>query len=97
MGFWRDNSGRLTFDLPGVAAVDYPAVCRGIADALGLAPAGEIVIAPEQMYWDFGAGSRWSAWTGTFGWSSWPWPSPRRPSRSYGTSPRGWVQAGGRR
>lgn len=23
MGFWRDSSGRLTFDLPGVAAADF--------------------------------------------------------------------------
>lgn len=67
MGFWRDGSGRLTFDLPGVAAADFPAVCRDIADALGLAPAGEIVIGPEQMFWDFRRGDQvvgldWDIW-----------------------------------
>jgi hypothetical protein len=30
VGFWRDSSGRLTFDVPGMAAADFPAVCRGI-------------------------------------------------------------------
>jgi hypothetical protein len=65
--FWRDSSGRLTFDLPGVAAADYPAVCRGIADALGLAPAGDILIGPDQMCWDFRRGDQvvsldWDIW-----------------------------------
>ncbi len=67
MGFWQDSSGRLTFDLPGVAATDYPAVCRGIADALGLVPAGDIIIGPEQMFWDFQRGDQvvgldWDIW-----------------------------------
>jgi hypothetical protein len=67
MGFWRDGSGRLTFDLPGVQATDYPAVCRGIADALGLTPAGEFVIGPDQMFWDFRRGDQvvgldWDVW-----------------------------------
>jgi hypothetical protein len=67
MGFWRDSSGRLTFDLPGVEATDYPAVCRGMADALGLSPAGDIVIGPEQMFWDFRRGDQvvgldWDIW-----------------------------------
>ena len=65
--FWRDASGRLTFDLPGVVASDYPAVCRGLADVLGLVPAGEIVIGPEQMFWDFRrrdqvVGLEWDIW-----------------------------------
>jgi hypothetical protein len=67
MGFWRDNSGRLTFDLPGVSAADYPAVCRSIADALGLSPDGEIVFGPDQMFWDFRRGEQtvsldWDIW-----------------------------------
>jgi hypothetical protein len=67
VGFWRDNSGRLTFDLPGVAATDYPAVCRGIADALGLASDGEIAIGPDQIFWDFRRGDQvvgldWDIW-----------------------------------
>ena len=67
MGFWRDHSGRLTFDRPGVTATDYPAVCRGIADALRLVSAGEIVIGPDQMFWDFRRGDQvvgldWDIW-----------------------------------
>ena len=67
MGFWRDHSGRLTFDLPGVPAADYPAVCRSVADALGLAAAGEIVVGPDQMFWDFRRGDQvvgldWDIW-----------------------------------
>ncbi len=65
--FWRDSSKRLTFDLPRVEAADYPAVCRGIADALGLVPAGEIVIGPSEMFWDFRRGDQmvgldWDIW-----------------------------------
>jgi hypothetical protein len=67
VGFWRDSSGRLTFDLPGVAAIDYPTVCRRIADALGLAPDGEIITGPDQMFWDFRRGDQvvsfdWDVW-----------------------------------
>lgn len=53
MGQWRDSSGRLTFVQPGITAEEYPAVCRKVADAFGLVPAGEIIIGPEQMFWDF--------------------------------------------
>jgi hypothetical protein len=67
VGFWRDSSGRLTFDLPGVAATDYPFVCRIIADALGLAADGDIVIGSDQMFWDFRRGDQvvgldWDIW-----------------------------------
>jgi hypothetical protein len=67
MGFWRDHSGRLIFDLPGMAAADFPATCRGVAEALGLAPTGEIVIGPDQMFWDFARGGQvvgldWDIW-----------------------------------
>ena len=66
---WRDASGRLTYDLPSVAAADYPATCRAVADALGLAPVGELVVGPEQMFWDFGRGGQvvgldWDNWFG---------------------------------
>jgi hypothetical protein len=67
VGFWRDSSGRLTFDLPRVQPTDYPATCRRIADSLGLTPAGEIIIGPDQMYWDFRRGEQlvgldWDIW-----------------------------------
>jgi hypothetical protein len=67
VGFWRDSNGRLTFDLPGVEATAYPALCRGIADALGLAPAGDIILGPDQMFWNFRRGDQvvgldWDIW-----------------------------------
>ncbi len=67
MSLWRDSSGRLTFDRPGVAAEAYPALCRRVADAFGLASAGDIVIGPEQMFWDFQRGGQvvgldWDIW-----------------------------------
>jgi hypothetical protein len=67
MGLWRDNSGRLTFDLPGLEAADYAAVCRDIADAFGLKPVADMVIGPEQMFWDFRRGNQevgmdWDIW-----------------------------------
>lgn len=67
MGFWRDYSGRLIFDHPGVTAMDFPAVCRDIADALGLAPDGDLLVGPDQIFWDFRRGARevsldWDVW-----------------------------------
>lgn len=67
MGLWRDSSGRLTHDRAGVTAEKYPEVCRQIADAFGLAPASDIIIGPEQMFWDFQrrgqvVGLDWEIW-----------------------------------
>ncbi|MBO0699182.1 MAG: hypothetical protein J2P46_12370 [Zavarzinella sp.] len=67
MGFWRDSSGRLTFDLPGVAAADYPAVCRDLENALGLTPAADLVVGLDQLSWDFRRGDQvvgldWDNW-----------------------------------
>jgi hypothetical protein len=56
MRLWRDSSGRLTFNQPGVTAQDYPRLCRKIADAFELEPVGEIVIGMDQMFWDFKTG-----------------------------------------
>ncbi len=66
---WRDASGRLTFDLPGVEAEDYSAVTRGVADAFALAPDGHVVVGPEQIFWDFRRaeqiiGIDWDIWMG---------------------------------
>jgi hypothetical protein len=58
----------LTFDLSGVAAADYPAVCRAITEAFDLVPAGELIIGPEQLFWDFRRGEQvvgleWDIWS----------------------------------
>ena len=67
--FWRDHSDRLTIDSSSIAASDYPATCRAIADELGLTPDGEFVVGPDQMFWDFRRGSQvvgldWDIWMG---------------------------------
>jgi hypothetical protein len=67
--FWRDASGRLTFDTFGVEAVDYPAACRAVADEFALAPEGSLVIGPEQIFWDFRRAEQvvaldWDIWMG---------------------------------
>lgn len=56
MGFWRDSRELLIFDAQGVAPKDYPSLCRRIADAFGLAPAGDLIVGPDQMFWDFRRG-----------------------------------------
>jgi hypothetical protein len=69
MTLWRDGSNRLTFDLPRIEANSYPAVCRAISDAFELKPVGEIIIGPEQMFWEFHRGDQlisldWDIWMG---------------------------------
>jgi hypothetical protein len=56
VGFWRDSRGLLIFDMQCVAAKDYSALCRRIADAFCLAPAGDLIVGPDQMFWDFRRG-----------------------------------------
>lgn len=67
--FWRDATGRLTFDFPGVEAADYPTACRAITEAFGLVPIVGPVVGPDQMFWDFGregqvVGLDWDIWMG---------------------------------
>lgn len=67
--FWRDASGRLTFDTFRIEAGDYPALCRAVADAFGLAPDGSLAIGPDEMFWDFRRaeqviGLDWDNWMG---------------------------------
>jgi hypothetical protein len=67
VGFWRDHSGRLTFDLPGIAATDFPAVCRSISDALSLVPNGDIIVGLDQIFWNFRRGNQVVG----FDWDNW--------------------------
>jgi hypothetical protein len=65
--FWRDSSERLTFDLPGVSALDFPAVCRAVADEFALTPGGSLVMGLQQISWDFRrnelmVGLDWDIW-----------------------------------
>jgi hypothetical protein len=67
VGLWRDSSGRLTFDMPGVTVTEYPAVCRHLAEALELIPVGEFVIGPDKIFCSFRRGEQevsldWDIW-----------------------------------
>lgn len=67
--FWRDASRRLTFDVAGVPAAEYPTVCSAIASALALVPDDTPVFGPEQMFWDFARSGEvvsldWDLWMG---------------------------------
>src|SRR5262245_44092850 len=67
--FWRDASGRLTYDTSWVSAAAFPAVCHAVADAFALAPDGPLLIGPDQMFWDFRradqvVGLDWDIWMG---------------------------------
>ncbi|MFO0796980.1 MAG: hypothetical protein U0804_05845 [Gemmataceae bacterium] len=67
MGFWRDSCGLLIFDKQGVASTDYPQLCRRIADVFGLTPARNLIVGPEQMFWEFQRGDLvvrldWDIW-----------------------------------
>ncbi len=66
---WRDASGRLTCNLPNVAAADYVATCEALAAAFSLSPVSKLVIGPDQMFWDFAQGQKvigldWDIWMG---------------------------------
>lgn len=68
MSLWRDSSGRLTIDLE-MEAIEYPALCRRIRDQFELVPVGELLIGPDQMYWNFRRddleiGLDWDVWMG---------------------------------
>ncbi|MGC4002968.1 MAG: hypothetical protein QM811_07485 [Pirellulales bacterium] len=64
---WRDASGRLTIDVEGIASLEYPSVCRRIAEAFALSPAGEPLVGPDELFWTFRRGDLaidldWDVW-----------------------------------
>jgi hypothetical protein len=67
--FWRDANERLTFIVPDVSAVGYPSMCRAIVDVFALTQDGELVIGPDQMFWNWRRGEHvigldWDIWMG---------------------------------
>ena len=65
--FWRDSSGRLTVDQPGIDSAQYPAVCRAIANAFSLAPNADFLVGPDQVFSEFRRGDEivgmdWDNW-----------------------------------
>ncbi len=65
--FGRDFSGRLTLDRAGIDSLQYPEICRAIAEAFGLVPEGELVVGPDQMFRDYRKGDQvvsidWDIW-----------------------------------
>lgn len=69
MAYWHDFSGRLSFDFPDIKAADYSELCRNMAVAFDLCSVRELIIGPEQMFWDFRRGQQiigldWDIWLG---------------------------------
>ena len=67
--FWRDASGRLTFELHRVDAKDYPAVCKLLVREFDLQPWGQLVDGWDVLFREFRARSglvsiEWDNWTG---------------------------------
>jgi hypothetical protein len=65
--FWRNASGCLTLDQAGIDSTHYPALCRALADAVGLEQCGDFVIGPDQIFCDFArddqiVGIEWDVW-----------------------------------
>ena len=61
---FRDASNRLTHDRGDIDSHDFPVVCRKVIDHFGLKPTSELIVGPDQMFWDFsdGASSVELAW-----------------------------------
>jgi hypothetical protein len=68
--FWRDASGRLTFESFDIPADLYPAICGAIAAAFNLAPERELVTnGLDVLFQDYRRGDQviglaWDNWTG---------------------------------
>jgi hypothetical protein len=65
--FFRDASDRLTHDRSDIDSVSYPEVCRKVADHFGLRPCSELVVGPDQQFWDFTDGTS----TVELAWDNW--------------------------
>jgi hypothetical protein len=68
--FWRDASGRLTFEMFRVSIADYPAVCAALVSAFGLVPTTALVTnGCDILFQDYRRGEEvvglaWDNWTG---------------------------------
>ena len=68
--FWRDASGRLTFEMFRVSIADYPAICAALVSAFGLATATPLVTnGCDIIFRDYRRGEEvvelsWDNWTG---------------------------------
>jgi len=65
--YFRDDCNRLTHDRADIDSTSYPEVCKKIADRFDLKPASQLLIGPEQMFWDFTNGKV----TVELGWDIW--------------------------
>jgi len=64
---FRDASNRLTHDRSDIDSVSYPDVCRKVADHFGLRPCSELIVGPDQQFWDFADGAS----TVELAWDNW--------------------------
>jgi hypothetical protein len=68
--FWRDSSGRLTFEMFQVPAVSFPAICSALVAAFDLAQHNALVTnGCDVMFLDYRRGEQivglaWDNWTG---------------------------------
>lgn len=67
--FSTDFSGRLAFDLDSVPATDFPAVFQAVVTEFRLTQTCELVVGPDQMFWDVRSGDQvvelaWDIWMG---------------------------------
>jgi hypothetical protein len=66
--FWRDSSGRLTFELHRVSGADYAAVCRLVSRQFRLRPSGDLVAGLDEVFQEYRSTSgrvslEWDNWT----------------------------------
>jgi hypothetical protein len=65
--FFRDAGNRLTHDRADIESICYPDACRRVADHFGLTPSSELIVGPDQMFWDFTDGTS----TVELAWDNW--------------------------
>jgi len=65
--FIRDASHRLAHDRPDIDSLNYPEVCRKVADHFSLRSSSELIVGPDQVFQDFSDGAAlvelaWDNW-----------------------------------
>jgi hypothetical protein len=66
--FWRDTSGRLTYELHRVSGADYAAVCRLVSRQFRLQASGALVRGLDEVFQEYRSSSgavslEWDIWT----------------------------------
>ena len=69
MNEYRDASDRLSFDLPGIEAIQYQQVTHFLSQHFNLTPMGELIDSLDEIFQDykldhFVVGLEWDNWSG---------------------------------